>query len=68
MLASVFARHGVYTSRSAFLDGFTTAIWVAVGFSGLGVVSALFTARQPRIAHAPEIAVGARPMLVGEHA
>jgi hypothetical protein len=44
VLASVFARHGVYTSHRAFVDGFTEALWVAVGFSGLGFVAALLTA------------------------
>jgi EmrB/QacA subfamily drug resistance transporter len=48
VLATVFARHGVYTSHRAFLDGFTQAIWVAVGFSGLGVVAALLTAGKRR--------------------
>jgi hypothetical protein len=53
VLASVFARRGVYTSHRAFVDGFTQAIWVAVGFSALGVVAALFTAgrRQPQHSH-----------------
>jgi EmrB/QacA subfamily drug resistance transporter len=43
VLASVFARQGVYTSPRVFIDGFTQAIWVAVGFSALGVVAALLT-------------------------
>jgi hypothetical protein len=44
VLAGVFARHGVYTSNRIFIDGFTQALWVAVGFSALGFVAALFTA------------------------
>jgi EmrB/QacA subfamily drug resistance transporter len=44
VLASVFARHGAYTSEAIFIDGFTQALWVAVGFSALGFVAALFTA------------------------
>jgi MFS family permease len=44
VLASVFARRGVYSSHQAFVDGFVPALWVAVGFSGLGFVAALFTA------------------------
>jgi EmrB/QacA subfamily drug resistance transporter len=48
VLATVFARHGVYTSHAAFLDGFTQAIWVAVGFSALGAVAALLTAGRRR--------------------
>lgn len=51
VLATVFARHGVYTSPATFVDGFTEALWVAVGFSGLGVVAALLTAARPRQAH-----------------
>jgi EmrB/QacA subfamily drug resistance transporter len=55
VLASVFARHGVFTSHRAFVDGFTPALWVAVGFSGAGVVAALLTAARPRPrdAHGP---------------
>jgi hypothetical protein len=48
LLATVFARHGVYSSPRAFVDGFSSAVWVAVGFSGLGVVAALLTAARPR--------------------
>jgi EmrB/QacA subfamily drug resistance transporter len=59
VLATVFARHGVYTSHRTFIDGFTQALWIAVGFSGLGVVAALLTAakRRPKEAHdlAPEM-------------
>jgi EmrB/QacA subfamily drug resistance transporter len=44
VLATVFARPGVYASHQVFVDGFTKAIWVAVGFSALGVVAALLTA------------------------
>ncbi|HEX4188202.1 MAG TPA: MFS transporter [Solirubrobacteraceae bacterium] len=44
VLAGVFARSGVYTSNRIFIDGFTQALWVAVGFSALGFVAALFTA------------------------
>jgi MFS family permease len=47
VLASVFARHGVYTSHRIFADGFKAAIWVAVGFSAAGAAAALLTARSP---------------------
>jgi EmrB/QacA subfamily drug resistance transporter len=60
VLASVFARHGVYSSPQTFVDGFTTALWVAVAFSGAGVVAALFTAARtgaPTTAMAPEAAL-----------
>src|SRR5258708_554599 len=48
VLASVFARHGVYSSQHAFVLGFTQALWVAVGFSGLGAVAALLSAARKR--------------------
>jgi EmrB/QacA subfamily drug resistance transporter len=65
VLASVFARHGVYTSPATFVDGFTPALWVAVGFSGLGVIAALFTGGRPRQQEAfdvePEMALQGQP-------
>jgi EmrB/QacA subfamily drug resistance transporter len=65
VLASVFARHGVYASDRAFVDGFTQALWVAVGFSGVGVLAALLSGArpQPKNAHglAPEIAIAGEP-------
>jgi hypothetical protein len=48
VLATVFARPGVYSSQATFVDGFTHALWVAVGFSALGVVAALLTAARPK--------------------
>ena len=63
VLASVFARHGVYASPATFADGFTPALWVAVAFSGFGVLAALFTAkrqRQPEMQDfAPELILSA---------
>jgi len=51
VLAAVFAAHGGYVSASEFVAGFTPAIWVAVGLSGIGVVAALLTApRRQRVA------------------
>ena len=41
VLASVFARHGVYTSPSTFMSGFRAALWVGAGFSIAGTVAAL---------------------------
>jgi len=64
VLATVFARHGVYPSPATFVDGFTEALWVAVGFSGLGVVAALLTAARLRQAHD----LSARLALEGEPA
>jgi EmrB/QacA subfamily drug resistance transporter len=61
VLAGVFARHGVYTSASTFVDGFTHALWVAVGFSVLGAFAALLTGARPQhhhaADHAPEMAL-----------
>jgi EmrB/QacA subfamily drug resistance transporter len=59
VLATVFARRGVFSSPQAFVDGFTAALWVAVGFSVVGVVAALFTAprSQPAQAIAPQLAL-----------
>jgi hypothetical protein len=62
VLASVFAGHDVFASPDAFVAGFTDALWVAVGFSVIGVLAALFTAARsaaPREAVAP--ALGAAP-------
>ncbi|MCW3025450.1 MAG: drug resistance transporter, EmrB/QacA subfamily [Solirubrobacterales bacterium] len=56
VLASVFARQGVYTSPRAFVDGFTPALWVAVGFSALGFVAALLTASRPEQQRTHELA------------
>jgi EmrB/QacA subfamily drug resistance transporter len=52
VLASVFARQGVYGSSSVFVDGFTRALWVGAGFSTVGILAALLvpgrSARNPR--------------------
>jgi nitrate/nitrite transporter NarK len=65
VLASVFARHGVYPSHSAFAAGFSQAIWVAVGFSVLGFLAAVFTAgrrgRQEARVRPPDIALYGEP-------
>jgi MFS family permease len=65
VLATVFARRGVYTSHRTFIDGFTQALWIAVGFSGLGVLAALLTAARPRPKEArdlpPEILLQGEP-------
>jgi EmrB/QacA subfamily drug resistance transporter len=66
VLASVFARHGVYTSPRVFVDGFTQALWVAVGFSALGVVAALLTAGRghghERAGASGRVVLGGRPV------
>jgi MFS family permease len=60
VLASVFARHGIYGSPRVFVDGFTQALWVGVGFSALGIVAALLTAGRRRAGEAPTVS---RPAL-----
>ncbi len=55
VLASVFARHGVYTSRATFVHGFTDALWVAVAFSAIGVGAALLTGGRKRSPQASEV-------------
>jgi EmrB/QacA subfamily drug resistance transporter len=56
VLASVFARRGVYGSPRAFVDGFTQALWVSVAFSGFGILAALVTTGRPRAAEARAVA------------
>jgi EmrB/QacA subfamily drug resistance transporter len=50
LLASVFSGAGAYATPTAFIHGFTPAVWVAVALSACGVLAARFTA--PRTAHA----------------
>jgi hypothetical protein len=47
VLASVFARHGVYTSPTPFADGFTAALWAGATFSAIGALMALPATRRP---------------------
>jgi MFS family permease len=47
VLASVFARPGVYTSPAIFVEGFKAALWVAAGFSAAGAVAAVLGAAPP---------------------
>jgi hypothetical protein len=60
VLASVFARPGVYHSPAVFIHGFTQALWVGVGFSALGVVAALLAPARRRPA---EVTATAQPGL-----
>ena len=50
VLASVFARQGVYGSSRVFIDGFTHALWVGAGFSAVGVIAALLVPGRRRLA------------------
>jgi EmrB/QacA subfamily drug resistance transporter len=47
VLASVFARGGVYSSPTTFVDGFSAALWVGAAFSAIGAVMAVSAARRP---------------------
>jgi EmrB/QacA subfamily drug resistance transporter len=58
VLATVFAHHGGFASKQSFVDGFTPALWVAVGFSALGAVAAALTAARPR---PPKLALALEP-------
>ncbi|MEV7027902.1 MFS transporter, partial [Kitasatospora sp. NPDC093558] len=65
VLASVFARPGAYASPAVFVDGFTTALWVGVGLSAVGVLVGLFGLRRespaPTRSGSPTVRVPARP-------
>jgi len=50
VLASVFARPGVYNSPQVFIHGFTSALWVGVGLSAVGVVAAMLAPVRRRTA------------------
>jgi EmrB/QacA subfamily drug resistance transporter len=41
VLAAVFSRPGVYASPETFVEGFRSALWVAVAFSAAGIAIAL---------------------------
>ncbi|MEV4557732.1 MFS transporter [Kitasatospora sp. NPDC049285] len=58
LLASVFARPGTFTSPTAFVDGFTAALWVGAALSAAGVLIGLFTARRPAPPAPPSEAPG----------
>ena len=56
VLAAVFTHQGVYASPPAFIDRFQLALWVAVGFSAIGIVAALLApgrTRHPKAVPAP---------------
>ena len=55
VLASVFARPGVYPAPTAFTGGFQAALWAGAGFSAAGVLIAISVRRLP----APAGALGA---------
>jgi EmrB/QacA subfamily drug resistance transporter len=48
VLAAVFARRGVYSSPQLFVQGFSPALWVAVGLTVIGALAAaLYPGRRP---------------------
>jgi hypothetical protein len=57
VLASVFARQGVYHSPRVFIDGFTQALWVGVGLSAAGCAAALLAPTRGRTAPASAVSV-----------
>jgi MFS family permease len=56
VLASVFSGPGVYHSAQAFVDGFTSAIWVGAGLSALGIAAAVLAPGRPGVAAVPAFA------------
>jgi hypothetical protein len=58
VLASVFIHHGGYHSPQAFINGFTPAVWVAVGLSMIGIIAACLTGgrRHASVADSPVVA------------
>jgi hypothetical protein len=65
VLASVFARQGVYGSSSVFVDGFTRALWVGAGFSTVGILAALLVPGRRRATRA-ETALSPSPHFATE--
>ena len=59
VLASAFNRPGVYTSPDTFVSGFRSALWVAVGFSAIGILLTGFL--KPRARQAAASNVESRP-------
>jgi EmrB/QacA subfamily drug resistance transporter len=53
VLASVFARPGVYGSAHAFVAGFTSALWVGAGLSALGIAAAALAPGRRRTTRLP---------------
>jgi EmrB/QacA subfamily drug resistance transporter len=59
VLATAFNRPGVYTSPDTFVSGFRSALWVAVGFSAIGILLTGFL--KPRASQAVELSVESQP-------
>jgi len=56
VLASSLSATGAYHSPQVFTDGFTGALWIAAGFSAIGIVAALLAT--PRQARTPAVDAG----------
>ena len=61
VLAAVFTHEGVYTSPPAFIDRFQLALWVAVGFSAIGIAAALLAPGRAR--HTTTVPAASHPAL-----
>ena len=61
VLAAVFTHEGVYTSPPAFIDRFQLALWVAVGFSAIGIAAALLA--PGRAGHTTTVPAASQPAL-----
>jgi EmrB/QacA subfamily drug resistance transporter len=48
ILATVFSRPHEYVSKPIFVNGFTAALWCAVGLSAIGILAAFQTARRSK--------------------
>jgi MFS family permease len=59
VLASVFAHNGGYGSPQSFADGFTPALWAALGLSAVGVIAAVLSSPLRRQAPAVALATAA---------
>jgi EmrB/QacA subfamily drug resistance transporter len=55
VLAAVFARRGIYSSPRLFIDGFSSALWVGVGLSALGMLAAALSPRRSSSSAAPAV-------------
>ncbi|WP_216852930.1 MFS transporter [Phytoactinopolyspora halotolerans] len=55
ILAAVFAHYGGYASPEAFIDGFTSAMWVAAAVPLAGVVAALFAPSRSEGTHPTQL-------------
>jgi MFS family permease len=55
ILAAVFTRRGMYSSPHLFIDGFSTALWVAAGLSALGMIAGALSPRRATTTRVAEV-------------